>query len=92
MCVCVYVCMCVCVCVYVWSGENLVITRERHRNLLVRVKEGLERACSSLEKDLSEDLVAVDIHSSMDYLGEIIGKNFADDLLDKIFGEFCIGK
>lgn len=74
------------------SGENLVITRERHRNLLVRVKEGLERACTSLEKGLSEDLVAVDIQSSMDYLGEIIGKNFADDLLDKIFGEFCIGK
>ena len=74
------------------SGENLVITRERHRNLLVRANESLERACTSLETGLSEDLTAVDIHSSMDHLGEIIGKNFADDLLDKIFGEFCIGK
>ena len=74
------------------SGEDLVITRERHRNLLVQASESLERMRESFANNLSEDIAAIDIQSAMDSIGEITGKNFADDLLDKIFGEFCIGK
>jgi tRNA modification GTPase len=41
---------------------------------------------------LSEEFVAVDVQMAMDHLGGIVGKNFDEDLLDQIFGEFCIGK
>ncbi len=74
------------------SGEGLVITRERHRNLLVQARASLERMQESLANNLSEDIAAIDIQSAMDSIGEITGKNFADDLLDRVFAEFCIGK
>lgn len=74
------------------SGEAPVITRERHRDLLIQARAGLERACDSISNNLSEDLAAIDIQSALDSIGEITGKNFADDILDQIFGEFCIGK
>jgi len=73
-------------------NENLVITRERHRQCLVEVNNALLKSCASLEQDLSEEFVAVDITIAMDRLAVILGKTFEDDLLDQIFGEFCIGK
>jgi len=40
----------------------------------------------------SEELIAVDVTLAMEHLGSVLGKTFAEDLLDKIFGQFCIGK
>ena len=74
------------------SASSFIITRERHRNLLVQTRDALDRACESISINLSEDLAAIDIQQALDSIGEITGKNFADDLLDQIFGEFCIGK
>ena len=74
------------------SSSSFIITRERHRNLLVQARECLERARASISANLSEDMAAIDIQLSLDTIGEITGKSFAEDLLDQIFGEFCIGK
>ena len=73
-------------------GESLVITRERHRNHLQQSAEALKKAGESLKEGLSEELVAVDVTLAMEHLGIILGKTFEEDLLDKIFGQFCIGK
>lgn len=72
--------------------EAVVITRERHRDNLVQAESALRQVCESMEQGLSEELVAVDINIAMERLGTILGKTFAEELLDKIFGEFCIGK
>lgn len=74
------------------SGESLVITRERHRQALAQAHEALARVSQSLQADLSEDLIAVDLNSALEHLGGILGKTFVDDLLDQIFNDFCIGK
>jgi tRNA modification GTPase len=74
------------------NSSSLVITRERHRTLLIQTRECLDRARESIAKNLSEDMAAIDIQLSLDSIGEITGKSFAEDLLDQIFGEFCIGK
>jgi tRNA modification GTPase len=74
------------------SGEAIVITRERHRQALVQAQEALTRVSQSLQEDRSEDLIAVDLNSALEYLGGILGKTFVDDLLDQIFNDFCIGK
>ena len=74
------------------TGESLVITRERHRNHLQQSAEALQKAGKSLKEGLSEELVAVDVTLAMEHLGIILGKTFEEDLLDKIFGQFCIGK
>ncbi|MCH7624214.1 MAG: tRNA uridine-5-carboxymethylaminomethyl(34) synthesis GTPase MnmE, partial [Nitrospinae bacterium] len=73
-------------------NETLVITRGRHRQCLVTANTALLNSCASLEQNLSEEFVAVDVTIAMDRLAVILGKTFEDDLLDQIFGEFCIGK
>jgi tRNA modification GTPase len=74
------------------TGESLVITRERHREHLNQAAEALRSASKTLTEGLSEELIAVDITLAMEHLGSILGKTFEEDLLDKIFGQFCIGK
>lgn len=73
-------------------GESLVITRERHRDHLHQAAEALRQASESLTTGLSEELIAVDVTLAMEHLGAVLGKTFEEDLLDKIFGQFCIGK
>ncbi len=74
------------------SGEDIVITRERHRQALAQAQSSLGRVSQSLQADLSEDLIAVDLNIALEHLGGILGKTFVDDLLDQIFHDFCIGK
>ena len=74
------------------AGESPIITRERHRDHLQQAAHSLHNAVNSLSEGLSEELVAVDVSLAMDHLGIILGKTFEEDLLDKIFGQFCIGK
>ena len=73
-------------------GESLIITRERHRDHLQQAAHALHNACESLVSGFSEELVAVDVTLAMEHIGTILGKTFEEDLLDKIFGQFCIGK
>ena len=73
-------------------GESLVITRERHRDQLQLAAQSLQKAGESLQQGLSEELVTIDITLAMEHLGSVLGKTFEEDLLDKIFGKFCIGK
>ncbi len=74
------------------SGESLIITRERHRNHLQQSAQALKNARNSIQDGYSEELVAVDVTLAMEHLGAVLGKTFEEDLLDKIFGQFCIGK
>ncbi|NLA33778.1 MAG: tRNA uridine-5-carboxymethylaminomethyl(34) synthesis GTPase MnmE [Tenericutes bacterium] len=58
-------------------------------------KEALELTLSVLEginNNIPIDIIAIDIKLIWEKLGEIIGKNYADDLLDKLFSNFCLGK
>ena len=73
-------------------NETLIITRERHRQCLSLANDALLKSCASLKQDLSEEFVAVDVTMAMDRLAVLLGKTFEEDLLDQIFGEFCIGK
>lgn len=72
--------------------ETLVITRERHRQSLVAANHALQKSRDSFEQNLSEEFIAVDVGIAVDHIGIVLGKTFEDDLLNKIFDEFCIGK
>lgn len=74
------------------APEEILVTRIRHRRSLEAARENLAKAAQALEKDLSAEFVAVDLREALDHLGEIVGAVVTDDLLDKIFNEFCIGK
>ena len=73
------------------EGE-VVLTRYRHRDRMMHAAESLEKAKKSLKKDMSQEFIALDLRESMNSLGEIIGETTTEDVLDRIFSEFCIGK
>jgi tRNA modification GTPase len=52
----------------------------------------LRQAVALADAHGGEELLAVEIREAMDHLGEIVGAVYTDDLLDRIFSKFCIGK
>jgi tRNA modification GTPase len=74
------------------SLEADIITRERHGWLLTQARESLAQAAAALNDGVPEDLVSVDLREAYRFLGEIIGEEVADDIVERIFSEFCVGK
>ena len=70
------------------SSSNTLITRERYRAALFNCLENLNNF--SLEKEI--ELSAEDIRLACRYIGQITGQVKVDEILDNIFGSFCIGK
>jgi tRNA modification GTPase len=75
-----------------FAPEEALVTRLRHRKSLEDAREFLAMAATAIEKELSAEFIAVDLREALDHLGEIVGAVVTDDLLNKIFDEFCIGK
>lgn len=73
-------------------GESALITSARHQEALRRAAENLSASSISLEQRLPLDFVSIDLRAAYDALGEVTGETASDDLLDRIFSEFCIGK
>ncbi len=73
-------------------GESPIITNARHQDALHRSQEALDDVITSLESDMPPDLVSVDLRISLDALGDIVGKTTTEDILDRIFSQFCVGK
>lgn len=70
------------------GGASNLVTRERHREALERAVEALQRALLSP----NEDIIAEDLRSAARALGKLTGRVDVEDVLDRIFGQFCIGK
>ncbi len=81
----------------VWSGEIRaemleVMINSRHQETLHRARAAADHALGSLRENRPLELVALDLRTSVNAIGEIVGKTATEDLLDRIFGQFCIGK
>ena len=70
------------------SSSNLLITRERYRSALLSCLENLDNF--SLDKEI--EFSTEDIRLACRYIGQITGQVKVDEILDNIFGSFCIGK
>ncbi len=68
------------------------VANMRHIEKLKYLQKFVAHAINSLDNDLSAEFIAQDLKDALIYLDEIVGKKFSEDLLDKIFSEFCIGK
>jgi len=64
----------------------------RHQEVLLRVREAMNRAMAALQQALPWELMAVDLHEALRAAGEITGETVTEDLLETIFSRFCIGK
>ena len=73
-------------------NDEIVITNSRHKYLLDESLNSIDLALNGIDAGFSEDLVSVDIYNSYISLGKILGKEIEDDLADRIFEKFCMGK
>jgi len=72
--------------------ESVLITSARHQEALRRAAQHLQASLSTIDKQLPLDFVSIDLRTAYDALGEVTGETVTEDLLDRIFSEFCIGK
>jgi tRNA modification GTPase len=71
---------------------DTVVTNIRHYDSLLQTKNSLDQVIEGIDKQVTNDFVAMDIRQALHYLGEITGEITTDDLLANIFSKFCIGK
>jgi tRNA modification GTPase len=69
-----------------------LLTSERHQALLNGILAAIERTEDGLRQQMPTDLVAEDVRMALHDLGELTGTISSDDILNNIFGKFCIGK
>ncbi|MBI5181173.1 MAG: tRNA uridine-5-carboxymethylaminomethyl(34) synthesis GTPase MnmE [Nitrospirae bacterium] len=74
------------------AGERPIITNLRHKTALEKTKSSLENLQNSLKENMSEEFLAVDLRAALNALGEITGETATEDILNRIFEEFCVGK
>jgi len=75
------------------SSESAIIAvNARHQDALRRTLEALDRTQKVMAAGASLDLVALDLRIAVGAIGEIVGKTTTEDLLDRIFSTFCLGK
>jgi tRNA modification GTPase len=74
------------------SEVSILITSARHKAALEQALLSLESGKKSIQSGLGNDLIAIELRSSIGSLGEIIGEVTNEDVLNNIFGSFCIGK
>jgi tRNA modification GTPase len=74
------------------ESEVIGSTAARCRESLAACQEGLVRAASAVELRKGDEIVALELRECLDQLGRVLGTVYTDDLLDRIFSRFCIGK
>lgn len=73
-------------------NEDIYITNDRHREAFMASFESLKLVKQSIDAGMPEDFYSIDLMSAYETLGNIIGENIEEDLVNMIFKEFCMGK
>ena len=74
------------------QAEGVFVNNVRQANALKEAQKYLEDCLNTIEMDMAEDFIVIDIRSAWEKLGEITGDTVDEDIIDQIFSQFCIGK
>jgi tRNA modification GTPase len=74
------------------TGDEMVISSARHKDVLERTRASLLNAKYCLEKKKGFEFAALDVKEALNSLGELTGEIVTEDILNNIFSNFCIGK
>lgn len=74
------------------SLDEVMITTTRHKEALFQCEGFLTDAIAAIDNEVPMDLITIDVNAAWQSLGEITGDTLREDLVDKIFSGFCIGK
>ena len=75
-----------------WHTHDIVLTNLRHQEILTDTVKLLKSIEISVNEDFQPELISIDIQITLDKLSEIVGIVTSEDVLDRIFEKFCIGK
>ncbi len=74
------------------SAEHLVVANIRHKLALSHLKDGLSKTLTELDKGTPFEFIAFEIRLALRTVGELVGETATEEVLDRIFEQFCIGK
>ena len=74
------------------EADNIFIARRRHLDALSRARDAIMRGLQQLRQTRAPELLAEDLRQAQNALSEITGAFTTEDLLDRVFSSFCIGK
>lgn len=74
------------------DSESLIVSNSRHKQALIRAFENCNEALVRVKKNEFLDLISIYVTAALKALGEITGSELEEDLVNKIFREFCCGK
>lgn len=74
------------------TENEFIVTNIRHKDLLNKARNGLKQAKETVKNGLPIDMISINIKTTIESLGEILGESVSEDVLNKIFEKFCVGK
>lgn len=74
------------------GDQNFFVQNVRHLDLLKRAQVSLSNALTAAQEQLPYDCITIDLKDTIGALGEITGDAVTDEVINKIFAKFCIGK
>ena len=72
--------------------DQIIITSKRHRDCLRNTRQFIVNAQKTIDANLGNEFVSVELREALHTLGQITGETANDDILNQIFKNFCIGK
>jgi tRNA modification GTPase len=72
--------------------EFVAVSHARHRDALLKAQRALMQFTANLRAGVNMELLPIDLRDALDAVGEVTGATTADDVLERIFASFCIGK
>ncbi|WP_054951106.1 tRNA uridine-5-carboxymethylaminomethyl(34) synthesis GTPase MnmE [Numidum massiliense] len=74
------------------ADDAVYVSNVRHIHLLEQALDSLQEALAAAGQEMPIDMVQIDLRRTWELLGEIIGDTVAEDLVDQLFSQFCLGK
>ena len=68
------------------------LSNARQISLINKASESITKALESLKNNIPIDMISIDLKNCYDYLGNIIGKTYNEDIINQLFKDFCVGK
>ena len=73
-------------------SDQTMLTNVRHSDNFLKIRDSIENIEKGLAEGIPTDLVAIDVRDALHHLGLVTGEIATDDILNTVFGRFCIGK
>ena len=74
------------------QNDSIMVTNVRHKNILESAKNSIVDAIEMTKRNEALEFIEIDVNSSYENLGEIIGETVQDDIINEVFARFCLGK